>query len=300
MLAWAFRQFDPWARQAQRRLRQSRAASGLHGPGTGSRKASTGDPGGEIDLSLEALRADAVVEAARLLAAAMGDAGEVAPRRTRGRTWSSAVVVIDAATALGMAEDPGWVPGYGWVPAPIARELLAQADRWRRFLVEDGRLLDTGRHRYRPSDRLREFIGARDQTCTFPTCNVPAADCDADHARGFDGSNTVVANVHDACRTHHRVTTHGDWRTAVLPDGSVRWISPTGHGYRRPPDPLWQIAPPPDPAPATSHAPPGAAGPPTREPACPDASPIRVLRTIGTPRGRPSPAEAALIRALAS
>lgn len=291
MLAWAFRQFDSWARHRQRQLRQQ--GRPIDSPG-GAPTGQDLDP--DADLSLAALRADAVVEAARLLAISMGETGEGAPRQTRGRTWSSAVVVVDAATALGMAQEPGWVPGYGWVPAAIARELLAHADRWRRFLVEDGRLLDTGRRRYRPSDRLREFIGARDQTSTFPTCNVPATDCDVDHSRRFDGSNTVAANVHDACRTHHRVKTHGGWRTEVRPDGTVRWISPSGQAYGRPPDPLWQVAGSP-------------AQPESGSPAPPESGSLvratlgsrdRVLRCLDTGGGGPSPAEAALVRALAA
>ncbi len=58
-------------------------------------------------------------------------AGE--PPRRRGYSWTTAVVLCPISTALGLADDPGYLPGYGYVPAGIARDLLATADTWRAF-----------------------------------------------------------------------------------------------------------------------------------------------------------------------
>ncbi|MEI2697052.1 MAG: DUF222 domain-containing protein [Microthrixaceae bacterium] len=112
--------------------------------------------------SLSALTADAVIAAAGLLATGLGDqSADVAPRR--GKRWRYAAVVIDLPTMLGMAQNPGHVPGYGPVPAAIARELAANAPTWRRFLTDTtGVLLDAGAHTYRPTEALREHVTARD------------------------------------------------------------------------------------------------------------------------------------------
>ncbi|MEZ5116432.1 MAG: DUF222 domain-containing protein [Candidatus Nanopelagicales bacterium] len=240
------------------------------------------------DTTLEALRADAVVEAARLLARHLGLDTDDTPTTTssgiggsaatetaadpdanasasgspgagagagagttsgagRGRSWSSAVVIVDAATLLGLADNPDWVPGHGWVPAPLARELAAGADAWRAFLTDHGRLLATGATRYRPSDRLRELVTARDTTCTFPGCTIPSVHTDLDHAATYDGANTTAGNLHPACRRHHRIKTHTSWDATPDPgSGQIRWTSPTGHTYPTPPDPIWDTGPPPD------------------------------------------------------
>lgn len=61
-------------------------------------------------------------------------------------------VVVDLPTLSGLADNPAVIPGYGPVPAPIAREWAADASSWRRLVVDPvtGALLDYGRTRYRP------------------------------------------------------------------------------------------------------------------------------------------------------
>ncbi|MEZ5117372.1 MAG: HNH endonuclease signature motif containing protein, partial [Candidatus Nanopelagicales bacterium] len=103
-----------------------------------------------------------------------------------------------------------------------------------------------GATRYRPSDRLRELVTARDTTCTFPGCTIPSVHTDLDHAATYDGANTTAGNLHPACRRHHRIKTHTGWSAAPDPDsGQIRWTSPTGHTYPTPPDPIWDTGPPP-------------------------------------------------------
>ena len=186
--------------------------------------------------SLSALTADAVVAAAGLLASRLGDqSADLAPQR--GRRWRYAAIMVDLPTLLGLADDPGYVPGYGDVPAPIARELAADATQWRRFLIDrSGVLLNAGARTYRPGDRLREHITARDWTCTFLGCARCAADADLDHMENFDGSNTTAENLHPLCRTHHRIKTHAGWNPSRRPDGSTLWTSPTGHEYVHQPE----------------------------------------------------------------
>ena len=265
-VTWAYRQLDEWAR-AKREMTFNCHDSAAAGGAGSSRPGGTGPETLGEAATLSALRADAFVQAARLLAVELGqrDLGEPTDPNTvvaveaalaargvpistadgrprRGRTWSTAVVMLTEASALGLADEPGFVPGYGFVPAPIARELLASAETWRRFIVDDesGRLIDAGANRYRPSDRLRELVTARDQTCSFDPCERSSLDSDLDHVQNFDGANTTAGNLRPPCRSHHRLKTHGGWRVEVLPDGFTQWTSPTGHKYREYPDPLWQ------------------------------------------------------------
>ena len=140
------------------------------------------------------------------------------------RSGPEACVIVDMATALGMAEYPGWVPGQGWAPAPIAREIMSRAAGWRRWLTDGGRVVDTSAT-YRPSAELRRRVQARDVTCTLDICNRPAHESQIDHAATFDGTNTVMDNVHSACGPHHMLLTTGEFVVAVEGDGSVTWTS---------------------------------------------------------------------------
>lgn len=202
-------------------------ASGSYSPGAGARGNGTrgsSEGGGSTSSGAAGGAAGS---------AAVSDDDRVLPPPTgRRRRWSHAVVVVDLRTALGLADEPGWVPGYGHVPAPIARELAAGATHWQRFLLdEDHKLLSTGRFTYRPSERLRDLVTARDHTCTFPGCGRPAGEADLDHRTNYNGTNTTADNLHPLCRTHHRLKTHAGWTVQRTPDGQDTWTSPLGHTY---------------------------------------------------------------------
>lgn len=197
--------------------------------------------------TLSQLRADALLDAVRVWSAQRGSSSDGSAEQAedcdlprRGRRWRHAIVVCDLATALGLADNPGWVPGYGHVPAGLARELAAQASHWRRFLLDDRQqLIEVGRHSYQPSAALREIVTARDQTCTFPGCARSSTGADLDHRENFDGTNTTAENLHPLCRTHHRLKTHGGWRVTLDSDGWHRWTSPLGSQYAHRVVPPW-------------------------------------------------------------
>lgn len=162
--------------------------------------------------------------------------------RVRGpgsRPAQQAAIIVDIATALGMADEPGYLPGYGWVPAPIAREILADSDKWRRWLVDDSsrKIIEAGATRYRPSQALRDLITGRDLTCTADTCMRPASNNQLDHAIDFDGSNTTPDNVHAVCGPDHLVVTAGHFIIDTDKEGRISWVSTTtGHTYPSYPD----------------------------------------------------------------
>src|SRR5699024_6058568 len=85
---------------------------------------------------------------------------------------------------------------------------------------------------YRPSTALDEFVRVRDMTCRFPYCDRPAPSCDLDHAIARDsGGLTHPSNLRALCRKHHLLKTFHHWRDRQHPDGSIEWISPSGHTY---------------------------------------------------------------------
>ena len=157
------------------------------------------------------------------------------------RPRQQASVIVDAATALHLAEEPGFVPGYGWVPAPIAREILADSTAWRRWLLDDSsrQLIEAGSTRYRPSEALRELIAGRDITCTADTCTRPASEAQVDHAIDFDGANTTPANLHVVCGPDHLAVTAGHFVIDADDAGRALWVSTgTGHAYPSHVEPL--------------------------------------------------------------
>lgn len=145
-------------------------------------------------------------------------------------------LTIPATTALRLDEKPVEVAGYGWLPAQRALKLAAQQDAtWQRVLTDSttGHALDVGRHQYRPPASLRDHLRVSYPTCTGPGCRRPAHLCDQDHLVPFPVGATDSENVRPACRSHHRVKTHGGWRIEKMPGGEgLTWV--TKHGYRFP------------------------------------------------------------------
>jgi hypothetical protein len=192
------------------------------------------------DPGLDALRVDALVDAILgTQAPAAGTAGRRVPKCTCGGAQTAAVV-LDLPTALGLAENPGEIPGYGPIPAPLARAMAVERD-WVRWTTDphSGQLLDRGADTYRPSDKLRAFIAARDRTCGFPGCNRPAKQCDCDHVVTYaHHGRTVRVNLGPLCRQHHNAKTHGLWQLHYDPATAIKtWTSPLGKTYTTSTDP---------------------------------------------------------------
>ena len=189
------------------------------------------------DTERDIRRADAFVFAMRAADAALKSSGTVVTRHNRRPTIN---VTIDLPTALGLAENPGQLAGYGPIPASIAREIAADG-RWKRFVTDPvtGTLLDYGRETYEPPQELQDFLIARDRTCRFPGCRQPAHLADLDHAVPWEeGGKTSADNLGALCRRHHNLKTHGGWKLINQDDGACTWISPTGQRYFVPARPV--------------------------------------------------------------
>jgi hypothetical protein len=136
-------------------------------------------------------------------------------------------VIAEAATVQGTSDKPGYLPGYGAVPADTVREMTKTAS-----LRPVPSAKDLGAEpNYRPSAALTRFVQSRDLTCSFPGCDQPAIGCDIDHSVPYPHGPTHPSNTSHKCRIHHLLKTFCGWTDTQLPDGTVIWRSPSGRTY---------------------------------------------------------------------
>lgn len=170
--------------------------------------------------------------------------GESTKGSRRDRVQVQVRVTVSLTTLLGLDQLPGELAGYGAIPAATARALATQGT-WHRLVTDPltGALLDYGSTRYRPPPHLSEYVIARDQTCDFPSCRIPAHRCDLDHRVPYDSGagSTSADNLGPRCRPHHRLKASPGWNLTREPDGTIVWRTPTGHIYRREPYPIGEI-----------------------------------------------------------
>ena len=139
-------------------------------------------------------------------------------------------VLAEQATLSGDSQAPGFLPGFGPLPANSLRDIAATAKI--KPLLMPSTVAEPG---YRPSAALAEFVRLRDLTCRFPGCDEPAEVCDIDHTVPFPLGPTHPSNCKLLCRYHHLLKTFytgiGGWADRQLADGTVEWTAPTGHTY---------------------------------------------------------------------
>ncbi|EYR63433.1 hypothetical protein N866_00755 [Actinotalea ferrariae CF5-4] len=171
------------------------------------------------------------------------DVGARSSRRRRRRPVKLSITVSADALA-GASSTPAHLDRYGPVLPSVARQLAAEATwHFQRTDPTTGEALEQPGSRYRPPEALRDAIVARDVTCTFPGCRVPAGSCDLDHTVPFDDSRDAAeqtrrSNLAALCRHHHQLKTHAGWTPRRDPTtGTTLWTSPTGKPYHRNPVP---------------------------------------------------------------
>ena len=140
-------------------------------------------------------------------------------------------VLAEQATIDGTGDQPGYLPGFGILPAESVRELAATA-KLKPLEVRTDATPDPG---YRPSAATAEFIRWRDLTCRWPGCDRPVQKCDVDHTVPYPVGVTHASDLKHYCRTHHLIKTFyaglGGWTDQQMPDGTVILTAPTGHTY---------------------------------------------------------------------
>ena len=150
---------------------------------------------------------------------------------------------MGADVALGVSDNPVYLDGYGWTPAPVGRRILSQNADMRRIIDDPhtGQALDISAKTYTPSPATALAARMRDQVCTFPTCDTRASDCQLDHTvphpqgragagRPGDRHQTSVDGLGTLCDSEHRLKTLGGWHVTHTPDG-WEWVSPHGKIY---------------------------------------------------------------------
>ena len=153
-------------------------------------------------------------------------------------------LVMNERTLLRGSQQPAWIPGFGPIPAPLARHLVRTADKvWLRRLFtspESGELvaMDSRKRLFR--GKLRELILWRDQTCRTPGCDAPVRHIDHPRPWARQGSSSSQ-NAQGLCEACNYVKEFPGWRADVFggPGHVVEITTPTGHHYRSsaPPQP---------------------------------------------------------------
>jgi hypothetical protein len=245
---WVMR-FDPAGKRIGRELNQTRYVeiehtdAGLAGVWAQLRA----QDGATLDHKLDALaatvcpadprtkaqrRADALGALAAGLDSMRCECGssECAAAQRRPATDVVLHVLAEQATIDGKSDAPGYLPGFGPLPATTVREMAATAKI--KPLIKPSA---TPEHGYRPSAALADFVRLRDLTCRFPGCHQPAEVCDLDHTVPFPLGPTHPSNLKLLCRYHHLLKTFwtgtGGWADRQSSDGTIQWTSPSGHIY---------------------------------------------------------------------
>ncbi len=145
-------------------------------------------------------------------------------------------LTVSDATLLGGGHAPGWIAGYGPVPAGVARDLVttalaeAQATLRRLYTTSSGSLVAMdSRSRTFPTS-LGLFIDLRDQSCRTPWCDAPIRHRDhvvPDHA----GGPTSAPNGQGLCEACNQAKEAPGF-AATTHDGVVTTTTPTGHQTR--------------------------------------------------------------------
>jgi uncharacterized protein DUF222 len=137
-------------------------------------------------------------------------------------------ILAEQATVEGTSNAPGYLPGFGILPAESVRELAANAKLTPVVVPTDA----PPEPRYRPSRNLADFLKWRDLTCRWPGCDRPVDKCDIDHTVPYPAGFTHPSDLKHYCRIHHLIKTfHGGWAEQQMPDGTIILTAPTGHTY---------------------------------------------------------------------
>jgi Domain of unknown function (DUF222) len=149
------------------------------------------------------------------------------PAGVERKAAASAVIhlLAEQATVEGTSDQPGYLPGFGILPAETVRDLAATATL--KPLVIPSDMPDPG---YRPSTVTTEFVQWRDLTCRWPGCDKPVHKCDIDHTVPYPAGLTHACDLKHYCRVYHLIKTfHTNWTEKQLPDGTIVLTAPTGH-----------------------------------------------------------------------
>ena len=140
-------------------------------------------------------------------------------------------VLAEQATLDGTSDKPGYLPGFGILPAESVREVAKSAKLQAGGGARRG---DTGSgvSPHRGDGGLPAVAGS---DCRWPGCDRPIERCDIDHTVPYPFGPTHPSNNKPYCRTHHLIKTFctgpGGWTEQQMPDGTIILTAPTAHTY---------------------------------------------------------------------
>ena len=144
-------------------------------------------------------------------------------------------VTVTMGSLVGLTDHPGDVAGFGPVIADVARRIANDPGSMLRVIICDDA---TGEPTHivtptrRPTAQQRRGVQARNRTCVFPGCRMPARGCDVDHTRAVqDGGETCDCNLAPLCRHDHCIKHQHGWTYRRLPDHRWQWTTRLGHTY---------------------------------------------------------------------
>ena len=150
-----------------------------------------------------------------------------------GGTTTSVMVTLDfdsLVSGLGVAT----TSTGDRITAEQARRLACQARIIPVVLGTKGEVLDLGRTARLFSPAQRKAMAIRDKECTTDGCSVPAAWCEAHHAKQpwSQGGRTDLADGKLFCSFHHHRAHDPGWQVHHQPNGSTTfhrrtWLTPT-------------------------------------------------------------------------
>ena len=178
--------------------------------------------------------ADALVTS--LTTPASASTGSAEPAPVPGPVPVAVNLTVSDATLLDGGHAPGWIAGYGPVPAGVARDLVAsalaeaQATLRRLYTTSAGSLVAMdARSRAFPAS-LGLFIDLRDQSCRTPWCDAPIRH--RDHVvPDAAGGPTSGGNGQGLCEACNQAKEAPGF-AATVHDGVVTTTTPTGHRVR--------------------------------------------------------------------
>lgn len=144
-------------------------------------------------------------------------------------------LVVSESSLLGRGDEAARLPGYGSIPAGIARAIVAKADRaWLRRLFtapETGELVAMDSRRRTFTGQLRHLVLLRDNRCRTPWCGAPIRH--VDHVTPFDqGGPTSADNGQGLCEACNYLKERPGWTAERAgPGHEVVLRTPTGHPY---------------------------------------------------------------------
>ena len=142
-----------------------------------------------------------------------------------GGSATSVMVILDLdqlISGLGVAD----TSTGDRLTAEHARRLACQARMIPVVLGRKGEILDLGRSARLFSATQRKAMAVRDKQCTADGCSVPAAWCEAHHARQpwSRGGRTDLADGKLLCSFHHHRAHDAAWQTHHHPNGSTSFV----------------------------------------------------------------------------